>query len=77
MGAGGAQPNISKEKIVATVCALPPAQEQLRIVAKVDELMRLCDRLEEQLVKSKRVGDRWLRSVVGRVFAGDEELVEV
>jgi type I restriction enzyme S subunit len=48
MGAGGAQPNISREKIIATVVALPPTAEQHRIVAKVDELMGLCDRLEAQ-----------------------------
>lgn len=47
-GAGGAQPNISREKIVATVTGLPPLAEQHRIVAKVDELMVLCDRLESQ-----------------------------
>ncbi|WP_220733755.1 restriction endonuclease subunit S, partial [Shewanella morhuae] len=48
MGAGGAQPNISREKIIATVIALPPQEEQQRIVAKVDELMSLCDALEAQ-----------------------------
>ena len=48
MGAGGAQPNISREKIIATIIALPPLPEQLRIVAKVDELMALCDKLEQQ-----------------------------
>ncbi|MBN1820747.1 MAG: restriction endonuclease subunit S [Prolixibacteraceae bacterium] len=48
MGAGGAQPNISREKIIATVVALPPLAEQHRIVAKVDELMALCDQLEQQ-----------------------------
>lgn len=48
MGAGGAQPNISREKIIATVIALPPEEEQQRIVAKVDELMLLCDQLEQQ-----------------------------
>ena len=47
-GAGGAQPNISREKIIATVTALPPTKEQHRIVAKVDELMALCDQLENQ-----------------------------
>ena len=45
-GAGGAQPNISREKIIATITALPPLPEQHRIVAKVDELMALCDQLE-------------------------------
>ncbi|MFY0663873.1 MAG: restriction endonuclease subunit S [Natronospirillum sp.] len=48
MGAGGAQPNISREKIIATPILLPPLNEQTRIVAKVDELMALCDQLEQQ-----------------------------
>ncbi|AOK51254.1 restriction endonuclease subunit S [Burkholderia stagnalis] len=48
LGAGGAQPNISREKIIASVIALPPTAEQVRIIAKVDELMRLCDELETQ-----------------------------
>lgn len=48
MGAGGAQPNISREKIINTVIALPSENEQHRIVAKVDELMALCDQLEQQ-----------------------------
>ena len=52
-GAGGAQPNISREKIIATVTALPPEPEQHRIVAKVDELMALCDRLKADLVDSR------------------------
>ncbi|MGR7198358.1 restriction endonuclease subunit S [Klebsiella aerogenes] len=52
MGAGGAQPNISKEKIVATHFALPPLKEQLRIVEKVEQLMSLCDQLEQHSLTS-------------------------
>jgi type I restriction enzyme S subunit len=52
MGAGGAQPNISREKIIQTVIVLPPTEEQHRIVAKVDELMALCDKLEAQTESS-------------------------
>ncbi|MEE1259389.1 MAG: restriction endonuclease subunit S [Paludibacteraceae bacterium] len=40
LGEGGAQPNISREKIVAFPFALPPLAEQKRIVAKVEEVMK-------------------------------------
>ena len=39
MGEGGAQPNISKEKIIATLCPLPPHNEQRRIVEVVESLI--------------------------------------
>jgi type I restriction enzyme S subunit len=45
-GAGGAQPNISREKVIHTVIGLPPLAEQSRIVTRVEELMQLCDALE-------------------------------
>jgi type I restriction enzyme S subunit len=45
---GMAYPAINDEKFYAGVIAVPPSGEQKRIVAKVDELMVLCDRLEEQ-----------------------------
>lgn len=45
---GSAIPNLSTEQINAIVIALPPLREQNRIVAKIDELMALCDQLEQQ-----------------------------
>ena len=47
MGEGGAQPNISKDKIVNYPIAIPPFAEQQRIVAKIDELLPLIDRYEQ------------------------------
>lgn len=40
-------PGISREDVDDFVLLLPPLSEQHRIVAKVDELMALCDRLED------------------------------
>lgn len=40
MGAGGAQPNISREKIVQFLFALPPENEQHRIVSKIKKLIQ-------------------------------------
>ena len=45
-GKGGAQPNISKEIIVNSVFPLPPLAEQKRIVAKLEELLPLCEELK-------------------------------
>lgn len=41
------------DKLTAYVIPLPPANEQHRIVAKVDELMALCDRLKADLAESR------------------------
>ena len=43
---------------------LPPLAEQHRIVAKVDELMALCDRLEESLATSDDIRRRLLDAVL-------------
>lgn len=49
MGGGGAQPNISKEKITNTHIPLPPLSEQHRIVAKIEELFAQLDKIEASL----------------------------
>lgn len=45
---GGVQPFVSLGKLRGFVMPIPPISEQHRIVAKVDELMALCDQLEQQ-----------------------------
>lgn len=45
---GMAREGLSKKVLEQFEIPLPPLEEQKRIVAKVDELMRLCDRLEAQ-----------------------------
>jgi type I restriction enzyme S subunit len=55
---GGAQPNISKIKILGFPLPLPPLAEQKRIVAKVDELMALCDRLKAVRTEREARRDR-------------------
>ena len=47
MGEGGAQPNISREKIVAFPFALPPLAEQHRFVAKIEQLLSEIDKLKQ------------------------------
>lgn len=67
---GGAQPNISKVKILQSPFPLPPFAEQHRIVAKVDELMVLCDGLEAAQVERESRRDRLVASSLNRLNNG-------
>ncbi|MUJ23807.1 restriction endonuclease subunit S [Aliivibrio fischeri] len=46
--AGAVVMNLNADKVRETIVAIPPTAEQHRIVAKVEELMLLCDQLEQQ-----------------------------
>ena len=48
-GFGGAQPNISKEKIENTPFPLPPLAEQKRIVEKIEQIFTALNRIENAI----------------------------
>ena len=48
---------------------LPPLSEQHRIVAKVDELMAICDQLEAQITATEQDSRRFLESVLADALA--------
>jgi type I restriction enzyme S subunit len=59
-----AQKNINLEILNSVLIPLPPLAEQHRIVAKVDELMALCDQLETQLTTTATDSRRLLEAVL-------------
>ena len=61
---GTAQPTIALRPLRNFVVPLPPLAEQHRIVAKVDELMALCDELEASLAMGEQTCSRLLESVL-------------
>jgi len=56
------------EDIRNFIIPLPPFEEQKRIVAKVDELMELCELLGKEVNEAKANGEKLMESVLGEVF---------
>ena len=56
--------NVSRPVIYGLAIPFPPLAEQHRIVAKVGELMALCDRLESQLTTTQTESRRLLEAVL-------------
>src|SRR5262249_8324476 len=59
--------HITKGKLENLVLSLPPVAEQKSIVAKVDELMVLCDRLDAAQAEREGRRDRLLRASLHRL----------
>jgi type I restriction enzyme S subunit len=69
---GTAQPKMNQAKMNSISVALPPLAEQHRIVAKVDELMALCDRLEAARAEREATRDRlvaWAWEACGDIMS--------
>ena len=69
----GVKPGLSRSEAYEQIIALPPLAEQHRIVAKVDELMGLCDRLEAARADRERSRDRLAAASLARLNAPDPE----
>ena len=71
MGRGIAFPSITRKQLENLLVPLPPLAEQHRIVAKVDELMSVCDRLEVALAEREATQDRLTAASLIRLNAPD------
>jgi type I restriction enzyme S subunit len=61
--------SINMTQLRNCVLPIPPLNEQKRIVAKVDQLMALCDDLEAKLQKSQKRNDRLMEAAVAEMLA--------
>ena len=68
-----AQPNLFIGSIRQLLIPLPPLAEQRRIVAKVDELMALCDKLEAARTERETKRDRLAAASLARLNTPDPE----
>ncbi len=66
---GSAQPNLSANNVRLYVYPLPPLPEQHRIVAKVDQLMALCDQLKTRLAQARQLNEQLATALVEQAVA--------
>lgn len=64
--------SINKTQLSNILVPLPPVQEQKRIVTKVNQLMRLCDEMEQQITQSKTEAEQLLQAVLREAFEGKQ-----
>jgi len=72
-GKGATRFRVSTGHLKTVQIPLPPLAEQHRIVAKVDELMALCDRLEAARAKREATRDRFTAASLARLNAPDPD----
>jgi type I restriction enzyme S subunit len=66
---GIAIPGISREDVLDTLIGIPPLPEQHRIVAKVDQLMALCDQLKIRLTQARQLNEQLTTVLVEQAVA--------
>ena len=62
-------PRLGTRDLEMAVVPIPPLVEQRRIVAKIDELMALCDDLEAKLTDARTRAERFASAVVHHLTA--------
>jgi len=66
---GGANPHMGHKSYGLQYIYTPPLKEQKRIVAKVDQIMTLCDQLEQQLTQSYSDSEKLMQATVKALVA--------
>ena len=74
-GEGGAQPNISREKLVSHLMPIPPLTEQYRIVEKIQYLLPLVEKYSDsQILQDKlnaEIKDKLRKSILQEAIQGE------
>jgi type I restriction enzyme S subunit len=68
-GTQGNMPKINQGTVVNAPVPIPPLAEQHRIVAKVDQLMALCDQLKTRLTQARHFNEQLASALVEQAVA--------
>ena len=61
------QANFNGTKLSETLIPIAPLAEQYRIIAKVDQLMKMCDQLEQQIEQSTDKRTKLLNAILSNI----------
>lgn len=67
----GAKPGLNLNNIRDLPVPVPPISEQHRIVAKVDQLMAICDQLKTRLTQARQLNEQLASTLVEQALAED------
>jgi len=70
---GGAAPRVNVSVVKAYPIPLPPLAEQHCIVAKVDQVMTLCDQLKARLIQARQLNKQLASTLIGRALTEDSQ----
>lgn len=70
---GAGRGGLPKKRMDKIAVALPPLQEQRRIVAKVDTLLALCDRMKSAMAKADTNKTRLLQSLLHALLSEEDQ----
>ena len=70
LSVGIAIPGISREDVTDLLFALPPLEEQHRIVQRIEELFAICDAYKAQMEQREQVNERLVKGLVQEVLEG-------
>ncbi|HCA7457470.1 TPA: restriction endonuclease subunit S [Enterobacter roggenkampii] len=75
---GTAQPNLAANDLARFLIPVPPIDEQIRILGKIDNLMSLCDKLEQQSLTSLDAHQQLVETLLATLTESQnaEELAE-
>ncbi len=75
-GAQKSMPKITQDVVNNSLIPLPPLTEQHRIVAKLEQLMKVCDELEQSIRQGKEQTNMLLQSALREALQAKERTVQ-
>ena len=74
-GTSSTMPKINQSIVSNTLIPLPPLNEQKRIVEKVEQLMSICNELEQAVEQSKQESENLMKAVLQEALSVKEEVL--